>query len=65
MKNDLVDDCAVTLIQDGWSMVSNDPIIAHSIHNGSNLYLISAVDARSHSKTKIYYSYHLLRKKTE
>ena len=51
MKNDLADYCAVTLVQDGWSMVSNDPIIAHSIHNGSKLYLISAVDAGSHSKT--------------
>ena len=35
MKNDLADDCAVTLIQDVWSTVSNDPIIALNIHNGS------------------------------
>ena len=54
MKNVLADDCAVTLIQDGWTTVSNDPIIAHSTHNGRKPYLISAVDAGSHSKTAEY-----------
>ena len=54
MKNYLAYDCADTLIQDGWSTVNNYPIIAHSIHNESKTFLISAVDAETHSKTPEY-----------
>ncbi|XP_065682447.1 uncharacterized protein LOC105843930 [Hydra vulgaris] len=54
MKNDLADDSAVTLIQDGWSTFSNDPIIAHSIHSKNKPYLISAIDTGSQSKTAEY-----------
>ncbi|XP_065684997.1 uncharacterized protein LOC124807724 [Hydra vulgaris] len=54
MKNDLADDSAVTLIQDGWSTFSNDPIIAHSIHSKNKPYLISATDTGSQSKTAEY-----------
>ncbi|XP_065683992.1 uncharacterized protein LOC124814024 [Hydra vulgaris] len=54
MKNDLADDSAVTLIQDGWNTFSNDPIIAHSIHSKNKPYLISAIDTRSQSKTAEY-----------
>ncbi|RXG69277.1 hypothetical protein Avbf_03528 [Armadillidium vulgare] len=54
MKIDLDDNCAVTLMQDGWSTVGNDPIIAHRIHNRSKSYLVSAVDSGSHAKTAEY-----------
>ncbi|XP_065644774.1 uncharacterized protein LOC124810501 [Hydra vulgaris] len=44
----------ITLIQDGWSSVRNDPVIAHSVHNGKTPYLISAIDAGSEKKTSEY-----------
>jgi len=41
----------VTLIQDGWSSIQNDPIIAHSIFNGIKPYILSIKDAGSAKKT--------------
>ena len=43
-----------TLMQDGWGSVRNDPIIAHNVHNGKTLYLISAIDAGSEKKSSEY-----------
>ena len=56
MKIELMEDSCITLIQDGWSNISNDPIIAHSIHNGHKPYLISSVDAGSEKKSALYCS---------
>nr|XP_047145379.1 uncharacterized protein LOC124818466 [Hydra vulgaris] len=36
--------CCITLLQDGWSSVRNDPILASSIHTGSKAFLLEAVD---------------------
>lgn len=44
----------VTLIQDGWSSIHNDPIIATSIHTGAEPYLMSAVDCEAEKKTSDY-----------
>lgn len=44
----------VTLLQDGWSSVTNDPVIAHSIHNGKEAYLLSATDPGSEKKSAEY-----------
>lgn len=45
---------SVTLLQDGWSSVTNDPIIAHSIHDGKQPHLLFVTDAGSHKKTAEY-----------
>ena len=55
MKNEFANNrSTITLIQDGWSSVRNDPIIAHSIHNGKTLYLISAIESGTEKKTSEY-----------
>ena len=37
----------VTLVQDGWSDIHNNPVIATSIHTGSKTYFLNAVDTGS------------------
>ena len=37
----------VTLVQDGWSDIHNNPVIATSIHTGSKTYFLNAVDTSS------------------
>ena len=37
----------LTVMQDGWSSCSNDPILAHSVHDGENSTLISVVDCKA------------------
>ena len=44
----------VTLVQDGWSDIHNNPVIATSIHTGSKSYLLNAVDTGSNKKTASY-----------
>lgn len=44
----------VTLLQDGWSSVRNDPIIATTIHTGKDSYLLSAKDCEAEKKTADY-----------
>jgi len=46
----------VILLQDGWSNVSNDPIIAHTLYDGSHSkpYLLAIEDAGSAKKTADY-----------
>lgn len=43
-----------TLLQDGWSNVKNDPIIATTVHTGSSSFLLSASDCESNKKTAEY-----------
>ena len=51
MKNEFANNrSTITLIQDGWSSVRNDPIIAHSIHNGKTPYLISAIESENYEQ---------------
>lgn len=42
---------AVTLLQDGWSSVKNDAIIAASIHTGRKAYLLETLDCGYEKKT--------------
>lgn len=54
LQNDIMDEnneMAITLLQDGWSSVRNDPIIASSIHSGTDVYLLSTKDCGSEKKT--------------
>jgi len=52
--------CAITLLQDGWSSIRNDPIIASSIHTGTlvntkhKTFLLSTIDCGSEAKTADY-----------
>lgn len=54
--------CAITLLQDGWSSIRNDPIIASSIHTETlvntkpKTFLLSTKDCRSEAKTADYKS---------
>lgn len=48
------DDRPLILMQDGWSNVKNDPIIAHSIHNGTKPHLLSITDPGANKKTAEY-----------
>jgi Protein of unknown function (DUF 659) len=45
------DDLAITLQQDGWSSVRNDPIIGSSVSFNGRNYVVAANDAGSSSKT--------------
>jgi len=51
-------DCTITLVQDGWSSIKNDPIIVSSIHTdtviGPKTFLLNTVDCSSESKTADY-----------
>ena len=44
----------MTLIQDGWSDIHNNPVIATAIHTGSKTYFLSAVDTGAHKNTASY-----------
>ena len=44
----------VTLIQDGWSNVHNQPIIASCLHDGTKSYFVRSVDTGSEKKTADY-----------
>lgn len=46
----------VTLIQDGWSNIHNQPIIGTCLHNGSRSYFIRSVDTGTEKKTANYCS---------
>lgn len=46
MKNEKDGTC-ITLLQDGWSNVRNDPIIGSSLHTGKDAYLLNITDAGS------------------
>ncbi|CAH0547292.1 unnamed protein product [Brassicogethes aeneus] len=49
------DNRPITVLQDGWSSVNNDLILAISIHTGMRLYLIvSAKDCGEEKKTAEY-----------
>ena len=45
---------AMTLIQDGWSDIHNNPVIDTAIHRGSKTYFLNAVDTSAHKKTASY-----------
>lgn len=44
----------VTLIQDGWSSIHNDPVISNCISDGKSTYFLNAVDTESNHKTSDY-----------
>ena len=44
----------VTLVQDGWSDIHNQPVIASCVHTGSKSFFLSADDTGSHKKTATY-----------
>ena len=48
------DQASVILMQDDWSKTKNDPIIAHSIHNGDKPQLLSNVEPANNKKTAEY-----------
>lgn len=48
------EDRLITILQDGWSSIKNDPIIATSIHTGKNSYLLSTIDCKMKKKTAEY-----------
>lgn len=52
-KNKL-DGKTVTLIQDGWSSIHNDPVIANCISTGHESYFLSSVDTTTNKKTADY-----------
>src|SRR5215813_14277847 len=45
---------SVTLMQDGWSNIHNEPVIANSIHCNGKSVFISAIDCGSNKKTSEY-----------
>lgn len=45
---------SVTLIQDGWSSIHNDPVIANCVTDGKNVFFLSAVDTETNHKTTDY-----------
>lgn len=44
----------VTLVQDGWSDVHNQPVIASCVHTGNKSFFITADDTGSNKKTASY-----------
>ena len=54
VKKGLYDKDTIILCQDGWSNTQNDPIIAHSFHDGSKSYLLNIVDCGASKKTGEY-----------
>ncbi|XP_047128963.1 uncharacterized protein LOC124809189 isoform X2 [Hydra vulgaris] len=44
----------ITIMQDGWSSVTNDPIIAHSAYDGLNSKILCITDCASNKKTAKY-----------
>lgn len=51
MSKDISPAQALTICQDGWSNIHNDPIIAHSLHDGKKAYLLNIEDTGSDQKT--------------
>lgn len=45
---------SVTLIQDGWSSIHNDPVIANCVTDGKNVFFLSAIDTETNHKTTEY-----------
>ena len=45
----------LTLMQDGWSNSSNDPILAHSVHDGEHTTLLSVVDCKAKKNCRILF----------
>uniref|UniRef100_A0A6P7GX11 Uncharacterized protein LOC114347820 n=1 Tax=Diabrotica virgifera virgifera TaxID=50390 RepID=A0A6P7GX11_DIAVI len=57
LKSELsAEDVSFTMMQDGWSSIKNDPIIATSIHTGERSILIDAVEPSDEKKTALYCS---------
>ena len=54
MKDNLKGRDSVILTQDGWSSVTNDPVIAHSFYDGKTNYLLNVKDSGSNKKTAEY-----------
>lgn len=54
LASQLGGDAVITLIQDGWSSVRNDPIMATSIHTGTDSYLLETLDCGAEKKTAEY-----------
>lgn len=50
----MLKDSTITLVQDGWSSVTNDSIIASSLATGSKVYLVDAIDTGSNKKTSSF-----------
>lgn len=48
---EVLKDKSVTLIQDGWSNIHNQPVIANCLSDGKNIYFLSAVDTGAKQKT--------------
>lgn len=46
----------VTLIEDGWSNIHNDPIISTCIHSNGKAYFLNAVDCGSNKKNANYHT---------
>ena len=44
----------VTLVQDDWSYIHNNPVIATSIYTGSKTYFLNAVDTGPNKKTSSF-----------
>ena len=44
----------VTICIDGWSNVSNEPIIASSIQLGNKVYIVGSIDTSGESHTSEY-----------
>lgn len=47
-------DKSVTLIQDGWSNIHNQPVLANCLSDGENVYFLSAIDTGTSEKTAQY-----------
>ena len=50
MKDKISHKQTLVLTQDGWSLVRNDPIIAHSFNDGKNNHLLNIKDTGSAKK---------------
>lgn len=44
----------VTLIQDGWSDIHNNPVIANVVHTGSSTHYVSSIETGSNTKSADY-----------
>lgn len=44
----------VTLIQNGWSNIHDEPVIATNVHTGCQSYLLSTTDSGANKKTAEY-----------
>jgi len=49
-----LDSKEVTLVQDGWSDIHNQPVIASCVHTGNKSYFVIAEDTTSNKKTASY-----------